>query len=178
MRDPFKGFSFYILLLGFFLLFYMSPYLCSVCINVIDCYACYIFSYSWIYPLPTPISVFCHFSHSVVSLQPHGLRHTRLPSDHHQLSELTQTHVHGVSDAIRPSHLLSSPSPAFSLSQHQGLLRWVSSSHQVARVLEFQLQHQSFQWLFRTDFLQDWLVWSPRSPRHSQESSPTPQQKH
>ena len=59
--------------------------------------------------------------------------------------------------------------------QHQGLFRWVNSSHQVAKVLEFQLQHQSFQWLFRTDFLQDWLVWSLCSPRHSQESSPTPQ---
>ena len=57
----------------------------------------------------------------------------------------------------------------------KGLLKWVSSSHQVAKVLEFQLQHQSFQWIFRTDFLQDWLVWSPCSPRDSQESSLTPQ---
>ena len=73
---------------------------------------------------------------------------------HHQFQELTQTHVHWVSDAIQLSHPLSSPSPpAFNLSQHQGLLKWVSSSHQVAKVLEFQLQHQSFQWLFRTDFL-------------------------
>ena len=72
--------------------------------------------------------------------------------------------------------ILSSPSPpTFNLSQHQGLFQWVSSSHQVAKVLEFQLQHQSFQWIFRTDFLQDWLVWSPCSPRDSQESSPTPQ---
>ena len=71
---------------------------------------------------------------------------------------------------------LSSPSPpAFNLSQHQGLFHWVSSSHQVAKVLEFQLQHQSFQWIFRIDSLQDWLVWSPCSPRDSQESSPTPQ---
>ena len=67
--------------------------------------------------------------------------------------ELTQTHVHQVGDAIQPSHPLSSPSSAFNLSQHQGLFRWVSSSHQVAKVLEFQLQHQSFQWKFRTDFL-------------------------
>ena len=58
----------------------------------------------------------------------------------HQLPELAQTHVHWVSDAIQPSYLLSSPSPAFNLSQHQGLFQWVSSSHQVARVLEFQLQ--------------------------------------
>ena len=73
---------------------------------------------------------------------------------HHQLPELTQTHVHWVSDAIQLSHPLSSPSPpAFNLSQHQGLFQWVSSSHQVAKVLEFHLQHQSFQWIFRTDFL-------------------------
>ena len=63
---------------------------------------------------------------------------------HHQLPESTQTHVHWVSDAIQPSHPLSSPSPpAFNLYQHQGLCQWVSSSHQVAKVLEFQLQHQS-----------------------------------
>ena len=71
---------------------------------------------------------------------------------HHQLLEFTQTHVHWVRDAIQPSHALSSPSPpAFNLSQHQGLSRWVSSSHQMAKVLEFQLQHQSFQWTPRTD---------------------------
>ena len=72
---------------------------------------------------------------------------------HHQLPEPTKTHVHWVSDAIQPSHPLSSSSPTFNLSQHQGLFQWVSSSHQVARVLEFQLQHQSFQWTLRTDFL-------------------------
>ena len=75
---------------------------------------------------------------------------------HCQLLELAQTHVHPVSDAIQPSHPLSSPyPPAFSLSQHQGLFQWLGSSHQVARVLELQLQlqHQSFQWIFRTDFL-------------------------
>ena len=66
---------------------------------------------------------------------------------HHQLPEFTQTHVLWVSDAIQPSHPLSSLSPpAFNLSEHQGLFRWVSSSNQVAKVLEFQLQHQSFQW--------------------------------
>ena len=75
---------------------------------------------------------------------------------HHQLLDLAQTHVHSVGDAIQPSHPQSSPSPsAFSLSQHQGLFKWVSSLHQVAKVLEFQLQHQSFQWIFRTDYLQD-----------------------
>ena len=73
---------------------------------------------------------------------------------HHQLPESTQTHVHWVGDASQSSHPLSSPSPpAFSLSQHQGLFKWVSSSHQVAKVLELQLQHQSFQRIFRTDFL-------------------------
>ena len=73
---------------------------------------------------------------------------------HHQLPELAQTHVHQVGDAIQPYHLLSSPSPpAFNLSQHQSLFQWVSYSHQVAKGLEFQLQHQSFQWRFRTDFL-------------------------
>ena len=66
---------------------------------------------------------------------------------HHQLLEFTQTHVHWVSDATQPSHPLSSPSlPALNLSQHQGLFKWVSSSHQVAKVSGFQLQHQSFQW--------------------------------
>ena len=73
---------------------------------------------------------------------------------HHQFPECTQTHVHWIGDAIQPSHPLSSPAPpAFNLSQHQGLFQWVSSPHQVPKVLEFQLQHQSFQWIFRTDFL-------------------------
>ena len=73
---------------------------------------------------------------------------------HHQLLELAQTHIHWVGDAIRPTHPLSSPSPpAFNLSQHQGLFKWVSSSHQVAKILKFQLQNQPFQWIFRTDFL-------------------------
>ena len=73
---------------------------------------------------------------------------------HHQLLELAQTHVHTVGDAIKQSHPLSSPSPpTFNLSQHQGLFQWVSFLHQVAKILEFQLQQQSFQWIFRTDFL-------------------------
>ena len=93
---------------------------------------------------------------------------------HHQLLESTQTCVHWVSDAIQPSHPLSCHSfPALNLSQHQGLFQWVSSSHQVAKVLEFQLQHQSFQWRPRTDLLQNGLVGSPCSPRDSQESSST-----
>ena len=73
---------------------------------------------------------------------------------HHQLPEFTQSHVHWVGDPIQPSHPLSSSSPpALSLSQHQGLFQWVSSSHQVAKVLEFLLQHQSFQWTPRTDLV-------------------------
>ena len=79
---------------------------------------------------------------------------------HHQLPEFIQTHVHCVSDAIQPSHPLSSPSPpALNLSQHQGLCKWVSSPHQVTKVLEFQLQHQSLQWTPRTNLLfrMDWL---------------------
>ena len=96
---------------------------------------------------------------------------------YHQLPESTQTHVHWVSDAIQPmmaSHPLSSPSPpTFKLFQHQQLFKWVSSFHQMSKVLEFQLQHQSFQWIFRTDFLYDGLVVSLCSPRDSEESSPT-----
>ena len=70
---------------------------------------------------------------------------------HHQLPESTHTHVHPVSDAIQPSHPLSSPSPpAPNPSQHQGLFQWVNSSHELAKVLEFLLQHQSFQWTPRT----------------------------
>ena len=95
---------------------------------------------------------------------------------HYQLSEFTQTQVHRVGDTIQPSHLLSSPSPpAPNPSKHQGLFKWASSSHEVAKILEFQLQHQSFQWTPRTDLLWDGLVGSPCSPRDSQESSPTPQ---
>ena len=81
-----------------------------------------------------------HFSCSVVSdsLPPHGLQHARLP--YHQPLEFTQTHVHRVGDAIQPSHPLLSPfPPTFNLSQHQGLSQGLSSSHQVAKVVEFQL---------------------------------------
>ena len=107
------------------------------------------------------------------SLRPHGLQHARTacPSPNPGAcsnSCLTSTWCHPTISSR------SSPSPpAFSLSQHQGLFQWVGSSHQVAKVLELQLQHQSFQWIFRTDFLYNWLVWSPCSSRDSQESSPT-----
>ena len=106
-----------------------------------------------IYRLIVKYSV--QFSCPVVSdsLQHHGLQYARLPC-HHQLPKLAQTHVYRVSDAIQPSHPLSPPSPpTFNLSQHQGLFQWVSPPHPVANVLEFQLQHQSFQWIFRADFL-------------------------
>ena len=90
----------------------------------------------------------------------------------HQPPESTQTHVHRVSNAIQPSHLLLSPSPpAPSPSQHQSLFQWVNSLHKVAKVLEFRLQHHSFQRNPRAD-LQNGLVGSPCSPRDSQESSP------
>ena len=104
---------------------------------------------------------------SRVWLRLHELQHAGPPRPS-PTPGATQTHVHRVGDAIQPSHPLSSPSPpAFYLSQHQDLFKWVSSSHQVAKVLEFQLQHQSF--------LLDWLVWPACSPRDSEESSPTPQ---
>ena len=75
-----------------------------------------------------------------------------------------------------PSHTLPPPSPpTFNFRQHQSLFQWVSSSHQVAKVLEF--QHQSFLWIVRTGILKGWLVWFPCSPRDSQVSSPTPQLK-
>ena len=90
----------------------------------------------------------------------------------HYLPEFAQTHIHWVSVAIQPSHPLSSPSPAFNLSQHQGLFKWLSSSYHIAKVLE--LQHQPFQLIFRVDFFLGWLIWSPCCPRDSQESSPTP----
>ena len=94
----------------------------------------------------------------------------------HYVSEFAQTHVHWVGGAIQPSHpLLPSSPPAFSLSQDQDLLQWVISLRQVAEILKLQLQHESFQWILRIDFLQDWLVWSPCSPRDSQESSLAPQ---
>ena len=112
----------------------------------------WVMKYNFIfYFLHTIVSV--QFSHSVVSdsLQPHELQHARPPCPT-QLPESTQTHVHWFDDAIQWSCPLSSLSPpALNLSQHQGLFQWVSSSYQVAKVLEFQLQHQSFQWTPRTD---------------------------
>ena len=89
----------------------------------------------------------------------------------HYLPEFAQTHVDWVNDAIQPSHPLLFPSPpAFYISQHQVLFQCVGFLHQMAKVLGLQLQQQSFQWIFRVDFLWDWLIWSPCCPRDSQES--------
>ena len=104
----------------------------------------------------TPLSLFTLYSVQFSSVQfssvPQSCLTLCYPMDcsmpglpvHYQLPEFTQTHVHWVGSAIQPSHSLSSPSPpTLNLSQHQGLFKWVSSSHQVAKVLEFHLQHQS-----------------------------------
>ena len=95
------------------------------------------------------------FSHSVVFnfMRSQGLQHARLTCPSPTL-ESAQIHVCQISDAIQLSHPLWSPShPTFTLIQHQGLFKWISSSHQVAKALEIQLQHQSFQWIVKTDFL-------------------------
>ena len=114
------------------------------------------------YQNPLPISFPCQIFQLQFSLVTQSCPTLCDPMDcstsglpvHHQFPEFTQTHVHWVGDAIQPSHHLSSPSPpSFNISQHRCLFKWVSSSHQVAKALEFQLQHQSFQWTFRTDLL-------------------------
>ena len=117
------------------------------------------------------------FSCSVMSdsLWPHGLQHNRFPCPLPNPTACSNS-VYQVRITLKPAHPLSSPSPpAFNLSRHQSVFKWVSYSRQVAKVLE--LQHQSLQWTFRTDFLYDWLVSSSCSPRDFQESSPTPQLK-
>ena len=97
-------------------------------------------------------------------------------SVHHHLLEFTQTHVRQVRDGIQPFHPLLSPfPPAPNSSQHQSLFQWVNSSHEVAKVPEFQRQHHSFQRNPRADLIQNGLVGSPCSPRDSQESSLKPQ---
>ena len=93
---------------------------------------------------------------------------------HHQLLKPAQTHVHQVSDAIQPSHPLSSPPPTFNLSQHQGLFKWVSSLHQVAKVgvsaSASVLPMNTQDW-----FPLGWTGWISLQSRDSQESSPKPQ---
>ena len=121
------------------------------------------------------------FSRSVMSDSCDPMNHSTpgLPV-RHQLLESTQTHVHWVSDAIQPSHSKSSPSPpALKLSQHQSLFKWVSSSHQVAKALELQLQNQFYQWTPRTDLLLGWTGWiSLQSKGLSRVFSNTTVQKH
>ena len=122
-------------------------------------------------------SISVQFSCSVLSesLRPHGLQHTTppcaspTPRAYSNSCPLCRWFHPTISTSVVPfsSSLQSFP--------HHGLFKWVSSSHQVAKVLEFQVQHQSFQGIPRTDLLQDELVGSPYSPRDSQESSPTPQ---
>ena len=126
-----------------------------------------IFIYSWFWPVSFLVLIFwlkikVQFSSvqftSVAQLCPTLVdpmnRSTPGLPIHHQLPEFIQTHAHRVGDAIQPSHTLSSPSPpAPNPSQHQGFFQWFNSSHEVAKVLEFQLQHQSFQWTRRTDLL-------------------------
>ena len=122
-----------------------------------------------------PNLCFLLFCHSVMSysLWPHGLQHTRPPCP----SPTPGVYSRPLSRWCHPTSS-SSVVPFSSCLQSfpaSGSFHWVSSLDQVAKVLELQLQHQSFQWIFRTDFLQDGLVGSPCSPRDSQESSPTPQ---
>ena len=114
------------------------------------------------------------FSHSGMSnfLRSHELQHARLPCP----SPNPRPYLNSCPSSWWCHPTISSsviPFSCLSLSQHRGFFQWVSSSYQVAKVLEFQLQHQSFQWIFRTDFLSDGLVGSPCWPRDSQESSPT-----
>ena len=90
----------------------------------------------------------------------------------HYLLEFAQTHVHWVSDAIQSSHSLLIPLSTCPQSfKYQGLFQRVSSSHEMAKVLELQLHYQAFQWILRADFIEDWFVWSPLCPRDFQESS-------
>ena len=114
----------------------------------------------------------CSVTKSCVSLQPYGLQHTRLPCP--SLSPRVCSNSHPFSQWCHPT--VSSSTTPFSFCPQSfpasGVFQWISSSYQVAKVLE--LQQQSFQWILRVYFLLDWLVGSPCSPRDSQESSPTP----
>ena len=132
----------------------------DVAINILLCIYIYIYNYVLYFSVAQSCLTLC---------DPMDCRTPGFPVLHY-LSVLAQTHVHWVSDAIQLSSSVI-PFSSFNLSQHHSLFQWMGSSHLVAKGLELQLQHQSFQWRFRTDFLQDWLVWSPCSPRYSQESS-------
>ena len=99
-------------------------------------------------------------------------------SVHHKLLELAQTHVNQAGDAIQPPHPLLSLLLLPSLFPWIRVFQWVSLLHQVAKVMEFQLQHQSFKWIYRTDFIYDWLTWSPWNLRDYRVFSNTIVQKH
>ena len=133
--------------------------------------------YTYVYSFSDSLPISVQFSHSVVSdsFRPHGEHHPRSPCP-----SPTPGVYSNLCPLNRRCHLTiaSSVIPFSSCLQtfpHHGLFQWVSSSHQEAKVSQFQLQHQSSQWTFRTDFLYDGLVGSPCSPRDSQESSPAPQ---
>ena len=119
------------------------------------------------------------FSGSVMpdSLRPHGLQHARLSCP--SLSPGVWSNSCSLSQWCHPTiSSFAAPSPSvFNHSQQEGLFQWVGPSHQAAKVLVFQIQHQSFQWVFRVDFTYDWLVWS-WCPRDSQEPTSTTIQKH
>ena len=121
------------------------------------------------------LRLYCSVTQLCPTLRPHGLQHIRLPC-----SSLSPRVYSNTCPLSWWCHLTISSSAilfsfAFCLSQHRGLFQWVSSLDQAPKVLELQLQHQSFQWILMIDFLSHWLVWSPCSPRDSQESSPAPQ---
>ena len=124
-----------------------------------------------------PTIVVFSFSHSVIpdSLWHYALQQARLlcpspsPRACSNSCPLSQWCYPTISSSVMPSP------PTFNLSQHQGLFQWLSSSHRVAKVLELQLQHPSFQGIFRVDFLKHWLVWSLCCPSELQESFPRPQ---
>ena len=121
----------------------------------------YLPSFLWIFYSVTSVAQSC-----LTLCEPHGLQHTRFSCPSPKFLDLVQTHVCWVGDAIQISYPLSSSSPpAFNLSQHKGLFQWVSALHQVAKVLELQLQHQPFQWIFRTDLIWCWLFDLPAVQR-------------
>ena len=114
----------------------------------------------------------CSVAKSYLILQPHGLQYTRLPCP--SVSPRVCSNSCPFSWWCPLSHpLLPTSPPALNLSQHQNLFQWFGSLHQVAIVLELQLQDQSCQWIFRTDFLYDWLVWSPCYLRELKSPAPS-----
>ena len=114
----------------------------------------------------------CHFLLQCINVKSESENETCPTLSDPMDCSLPVSSIHGIFQA----RVLEWVAIAFSnISQHQSLFQWVNPLHQVAKVMELLLQHQSFQWIFRIDFLYDWLVWSPCNPRDSQESSPVPQ---